>query len=306
MASITQTQWHFRKRFKKNLGRNLFILCGIVPILIWAVLFAFYPIVIAMSRGFTNWSLATHRIDFIGLENFIRMSNDRIFIIALRNTVTAVMVTVPLTVSLALLTALALNTLTDRTRQFFTMIYFLPSVVSMVAISAVWIWLYHPSFGLINYFLGMLGISPQPFLRDPGQALPSVLAMMVWQGIGFSAVILLAALKGLPVTYYEAATIDGANSIQKFLFITIPLLLPNILFVSIMSVIGTFQVFVPISVMTGGGPGDASMVLAMLIYRVAIRNLDMGYGTAIAMVLFAIIMVVTVIQWKLVRSDWEY
>ena len=295
-----------KQRFKKNLGRNLFILCGIAPVLIWAVLFAFYPILIAMSRGFTNWSLATHRIDFIGLDNFIRMTGDRAFIIALRNTVTAVVITVPLTVSLALLTALAFNTITDRWRQFFTMVYFIPSVVSMVAISAVWIWLYHPSFGLINYFFNMIGIPPQPFLRDPRQALPSVLAMMVWQSTGFFAVILLAALKSLPTTYYEAAVIDGANSFHKFWFITIPLITPNILFACIMSVIGTFQVFVPIAVMTDGGPGDASIVLALYIFRVAFNRLEIGYGTAISMVLFSIIMLITVIQWKFIRSDWEY
>ena len=296
----------FGRRFKKNLGRNAFILCGIIPVLVWVVLFAAYPMAIAMIRGFTNWSLASNRIDFIGLANFTRMPGDRVFTVALKNTVVAVVIVAPLSVILALLTAMAFNAVREAPRQIFTPIYFLPSVVSMVAIAAVWRWLYHSSYGLINYFLGVLGIPPQPFLRDPGQALASVLAMIVWQGIGYSAVILLAAIKNLPTVFYEAATIDGANSIQKFRHITVSLLTPNILFTSIMSVIGTFQVFVPISVMTGGGPGDASMVLAMYIYRVAINRLDLGYATAISMVLFVIIMVITVLQWKFVRSDWEY
>ena len=176
----------------------------------------------------------------------------------------------------------------------------------MVAIASVWRWLYHPSYGLINYFLGLLGISPQPFLRDPNQALPSALAILVWGGLGYYAVILLAAIKNIPAVYYEASTIDGANSFQKFFRITIPLLTPTILFTSIMSVIATFQVFVPIQIMTMGGPGDASMVLGLYIYRIGINRLEMGYATAISMILFVIIMVITVLQWKFVRSDWEY
>ena len=296
----------FSRRFKKNLGRNVFILSGLIPVAIWVVLFAAYPMVIAMIRGFTNWSLASNRIDFIGLTNFLRMPDDRVFLIALKNTIMAVVIVTPLTVLLALLAATAFNTVPNLTRQMFTPIYFLPSVVSMVAIASVWRWLYHSSFGLINYFFGFFGISPQPFLRDPAQALPSVLAMMIWGGIGYFAVILLAAIKSIPKVFYEAAIVDGANGFQKFIFITVPLLTPSILFTSIMSVIGTFQVFVPISVMTGGGPGDASMVLGLYIYRVAINRLEMGYATAISMVLFVIIMAITVLQWKFVRSDWEY
>ena len=293
-------------RLKKNLGRNLFILCGLLPVLIWVVLFAAYPMIIALTRAFTNWSLASREFSFIGLDNFRRMPGDRLFVIALRNTVIAVIFTVPLTVALALLLATAFNGVIDTARKIFTPIYFLPSVVSMVAIASVWRWLYHPSFGLINYLFSYLGIPPQPFLNSPTQALPSVLAMMVWGGVGYFAVILLAAIKGLPRTFYEAAMIDGANSFQRFIRLTIPLLMPAILFTSIMSVIGTFQVFVPVHVMTGGGPGGSSMVMGLYIYVTGIDRLDMGYATAISMVLFIIIMIITVLQWKFVRPDWEY
>jgi multiple sugar transport system permease protein len=291
---------------KKNPGKNVFILCGLLPLILWMFLFVVYPFVISVSRSFTNWSLSSGTVDFTGLQNYAKFFSDRIFSIAVKNTVISVFGIVPFTIIFALLLALAFNSVDDISRKIFMPVYFLPSVVSVVAIASVWRWLYHPSYGLVNYFLSFFHIPSQAFLQSPKQALPSIIVMIIWQEMGYYAVILLAALKNLPKVYYEAATIDGAGKFRKFRTITIPLLTPTILFTSIMSIINAFQIFTPIHIMTRGGPGDSSMVFALHIYRTGIGRLDMGYASALAMVLFIIIMAITILQWKLVKSDWEF
>jgi ABC-type sugar transport system permease subunit len=291
---------------KKDRSKTLFILSGLIPVLVWSYFFMAYPLYTAVARSFSDWALSSRSINFIGLDNYRRMFADRVFVTALKNTFSAVAYVVPLTVFLSTALGIMLNSVSDFSRQVFTPIYFLPSITSTVAIASVWRWLYHPTFGLINYFLGLFGIAPQPFIKDVAQALPSVCMVQVWQETGYYAIIILAALKAIPAVYYEAATIDGAGFWNKLFRITIPLIKPNILFVCIMSIIGTFQIFIPINIMTKGGPGDSTQVLALYIYQTGITRLDMGYASAIAMVLFAIIMAITVLQWKFVRSDWDY
>lgn len=295
-----------KKRKLKDPGRTLFIIIGLIPLVFWTYYFVYNPLVTAVIRSFTNWSLASTRINFIGFANYTKMLTDRTFGIAFFNTIYSVILIVPATVIISLLIALMLNAVGDVAREIMTPIYFLPSITAVVVIASIWRWLYHPSYGIINYFLSFFGVKPVPFLQEPRLIIPSIAVMTIWGGIGYYAVILLAALKSIPPVYYEAATIDGAGPVRRTLSIRIPLIKPNILFVLIMTMIGTFQIFVPINVMTKGGPGNASQVLSLYIYLTGVNRLDMGYASAISMVLFIIIMIVTILQWIFVRSDWEY
>lgn len=286
--------------------RNVFIAAGLFPALLWVFFFVLYPLFIAITRSFFNTSLASATETFIGFRNYTQMFGDRVFRISFQNTILAVIYIVPATVLLSLTIAVLLNAINDRIREIFTPIYFLPVITSMVAVSAVWRWLYHPGYGLINYFLNLIGIPSQPFLNSPSQALLSVSVLAIWGNIGYYAVILLAAIKAIPKNFYEAAVIDGATGLKVHRYITVPLLQPTLLFTSVMAVIGAFQIFIQIQVMTRGGPGNSTMVLALYIFQRGVTYLEIGYASAVAIILFLLIMLITVIQWVLSRSDWEY
>lgn len=307
-ASGGQQHLKAKKKFdiRRNFGRNIFIFIGLLPAVLWMFYFVAYPMGMAFFKSFFTWDLSSNTDSFLGLENFQRMLTDKVFLISLVNTIMAVIYVVPATIILSLLIASLLNAVSIRVREVFTPAYFLPVITSTVAVSIVWKWLYHPSFGLINYLFETVGLPIQKFLTSPVQALPSIAIVAIWGSIGYYAVILLAALKGIPNVYYEAATIDGAKGLKMFRYITVPLLKPTILFTSIMAITGTFQIFVPIQIMTRGGPGNSTYVLALYIFNTGVTHLEMGYASAIAMILFAIIMIITVIQWKFIRSDWEY
>lgn len=290
----------------KDRGRVVFIVAGLIPLLLWIFYFAAYPLWTAIIRSFTNWTLASQEYQFTGLSNYQRLLSDPVFILALKNTLLSVVMVVPATVVISLLLAIMLNASGDRVREIMTPIYFLPSITATVVIASIWRWLYHPSYGIINYLFGLVGIAPKAFLTNPTMALPSIAVMTIWSGVGYHAVVLLAALKNVPGVYYEVAIIDGASAYKRAISITLPLIQPTILFTTIMVIISTFQIFVPINIMTQGGPGNATQVLALYIYRMGINRLDMGYASTISMVLFALIMIITVLQWKFVKSDWEY
>ncbi len=295
-----------RKVFKINrkVERTLFILLGLLPAFIWFFFIMLYPIFMTFKKSLYDWNLAYAIDNYIGLQNYKDLLTDRIFITSLINTLYAVIYIVPATIIIALIVAVLLNSFSDRIREFFTPIYFLPVITSMVAVGLVWRWLYHPSYGLFNYFLHLVGLPTQAFLMSPDQSLPSVAVVAVWINVGYFAVILLAALRGIPNSYYEAAKIDGANSWQTFRHITVPLLKPSILFTSIMAVIGAFKIFVPIKIMTDGGPGSSSMVLVLNIYKQGFEFLEMGYASAMTVVLFIIVMIITIVQWKFIKTDY--
>lgn len=273
-SSINTLQFKNKRKFdlKRNLGRNMFIFIGLLPALLWMYYFVAYPMVMAFIKSFYNWNLSSKTDAFIGLKNYQAMLADKVFITSFTNTILAVIYVVPATIILSLLIAALLNAVSDRTREIFTPLYFLPVITSAVAVSAVWKWLFHPGFGLINYLLQLVGLPSQKFLTSPVQALPSVSVVAIWGNIGYFAVILLAALKSIPNVYYEAAVIDGAKGLKVFRHITVPLLKPTLLFTSIMAIIGTFQIFVPIQIMTNGGPGNSTNVLALYIFSSALTG----------------------------------
>lgn len=280
----------------------IFVLIILIPAAIWFIVFMFYPIFLCFKMSFFNTNMAYNTDKFIGLENYVRLFSDPVFLISLKNTIFAVIYIVPATIILAFLLALLLNSFSDRIREGFTLIYFLPNITSMVAISVVWKWLYNPAYGLFNYILELVGMAPMEFINSSSQALPSITTIQVWRSIGFYAVILLAALRGISKTYYEAAIIDGANKFELTRHITIPLLKPALTFTSIMATMEAFKIFDSVKMMTDGGPGNSTMVIVLYTIRQGIYNMELGYASSVAVVMFIIVMVITFLQWKIIKE----
>ena len=278
-----------------------------LPFVIVFALFLAVPIVASFFLSFTNFGLADLRnpigTSFIGLENYARLAEDRKFLAALGNTAYFVLAGVPLTLGLALLVAIALNQGIVRFRTVFRVGYYLPVVTSIVAIAVVWRYLLHPDQGLINLLLGQAGIRGPNWLADPILAMPSIIAMAVWRNLGFAMVIFLAGLQTIPTSLYEAARIDGAGRWAEFRHVTLPGLRPTILFVVVTSTIGYLQLFEEPFVMTGGGPLDRTLSIAMYTYQQGFRFFHQGYAAAISYVLFVIVAVVAIVQFRLLRQQ---
>jgi multiple sugar transport system permease protein len=287
--------------FRENLVAWLFL----APNLIGYIIFKLIPIVFSLVLSFSDWNLISGLggIKFIGIKNFVNLWSDTVFLKALLNTIIFAAVSVPCSVFLALILAVILN---DKIffKGLVRLGFYLPNIASMVAISVVWSILYLPEYGPINMFLKSVGIAHPPgWLTSTHWALPSIMIMSIWQVLGYNAVILLAGLTGIPKSIYEAAEIDGANSIQKFFRITIPMLSPTLFFVTVISIIGSFQVFTQVNVMTQGGPGNSTSVLVYYIYQLAFQFNKIGYANAVGWVLFIMVFIVTMFQWKFAKKD---
>jgi ABC-type sugar transport system permease subunit len=191
-------------------------------------------------------------------------------------------------------------------RTFFRVISYLPVVISWVAASVIWQLIFVNPGGILNVLIGYVGIPPQLWTNDPALALPSIMFLTFWKGLGFYVLIFLAGLQTIPPSVYEAAVIDGARRSQLFWMITLPLLRPTTLFALVIGIVGSFEIFVPVLLMTGGGPGYASMVLVMAVYRAAFQLFQMGYASAIAVVLFLATLVISLLQFKLFGQEVQY
>lgn len=235
---------------------------------------------------------------FAGLENYLRMTRDPEIAVSLRKTFYYVVVSVPLGIVVSLAIAMVLNERWFRARAAVRAIYFLPNVVSLVAVAFIWEWIFNPDSGLMNYALGRVGLPPQLWLSDPVWAMPCVILVSAWHGLGFSVLVYLAGLQGISSSHLEAARIDGANRWQEFRYVVWPLLLPTTMFLTIMGVIGGFQAFQAIFIMTAGGPVDSTRVIAYYLWQVGFERLEMGYASAIAVLVFAAILVLTLLQWR--------
>ncbi len=266
----------------------------VAPQVLGLVVFSLIPVVYAFILSVVEWDGLGAR-EFIGLQNFRDQFADSDFREALVHTVIYTAIAVPGSVVLSLMAALALNHVKGRT--IYRTIFFLPTITSSVAISMVWLWMLNGDFGLINVFLReQFALDPPNWLVNTTWVIPAVALVAIWAGLGFNMVIFLAGLQGIPATYLEAAQIDGASKWRQFWNITLPLLSPTTFFVTIISIIASFQVFDMIYVMTGGGPGNASTTMVFLIYELAFVNFTFGLSSAAAVVLFAIIMLVTLFQ----------
>ena len=272
-----------------------------LPGILYFLLFLVYPIVRTGWLSLTVWRGFGAPPRFIGLENYrMILFDDTVFHKSLWNTFYYVALVLPL----AIFIPLVLSLIFDRPfplKDFFRTVYFLPSVTSMVAIAMMWTWAYEPLFGFFNGFLKAVGAKPMSFLKDAKQAMPSVAVMGVWAVIGYNMIICRAGLTAIPDEYYQAATIDGANWFQRITRITLPLLMPTMTFLIVTGMINNLQVFTQIFVMTHGGPGDATRTLAYHLYETGFGFNWFGKASAMAVILFGMIMVITFIQLKLLK-----
>ena len=276
------------------------IIC-LLPSLLIISAFIVFPIFFSLYLSFHEWGILTPVKPFVGFENFQRMFYSEDFWQALKNTFLYTAGVVPLGAVVSLGLALLLSR-TMVGSGFFRTAYFLPVITSTIAIAVVWLWIYDDTNGLLNLVLKSIGFKPMRWLTSTSMALPSVVIMSVWKNAGYHMVIFLAGLHSIPESLYEAATIDGVSRSQRFRYITWPLLVPTTVFVMITNTIFTFQVFGPIYVMTGGGPVRATSVLVYYLYQRAFEFQEMGYASAVAWVIFIILIGLTMVQLALGRK----
>lgn len=266
----------------------------VLPMLVLFAIFRFGPTIASGLLSLSSYRLSGGS-EFIGTENYARLVGDSVFWTSLRVTFVYTIIAVPLTIFLALGTALMLQRI-GRARALFRAIFFLPYVTSLVLAGVIWNWIFQVDDGLINGLLQRAGLSQIPFLGDAMLVLPSVATAAAWKGFGYSMLILFAGLQSIPPEYLEAAKIDGATSFQQFRHITLPLLRPIMFFVVVIETISSFQIFDIVYVMTGGGPVRSSYSLVYMLYDQGFKFFDFGYASAIGMVLFAIVLIVSIVQ----------
>lgn len=290
----------FWSRSNEKIG-YLFVLPSLVHILA----FLFIPLVFSFFLSFRDWTRPSFQdAPYIGLENYEFLMGDNRFWQAISNSIYYTALAVPMGMAFSLAIALVMNQKLKGVNLFRTL-FFMPVVSSWVAVSIIWLTLLDPNVGIVNYVLGLFGISGPNWLGDPRSAMPSIALIAIWKGAGFNMVIWLAGLQGIPQELYEAAAIDGANRWQSFWRITLPLLAPTTFFLAVTGVIGSLQVFTPVYVLTRGGPLDSTNTAVFHIYRRAFQEFDFGYASAQSWVLFAIIFAVTVVQVGLRRRREE-
>lgn len=239
---------------------------------------------------------------FVGLKNYYNLLNDPLFWASIKNTFYFVIVGGPLSVATSLGAALLLNSKLIKYKSIFRLVYFLPVVTTLVAVSIVWRYIYHPRFGLLNYILSLLGVGQIDWLGDPTFSMPAIILLAVWKNFGYNMIIFIAGLQNIPEELYEAASIEGATAWQKFKSITVPMLAPTSLFIGVITMIGYFQLFAEPYVMTQGGPLNSTLSIVLYMYQEGFRWWNIGYSTAIAFLLFVIILIGTVIQFKLQKE----
>lgn len=282
---------------KKHLPAYLFLL----PKLILFIAFIAIPVVWAFILSFQEYKIFGS--EWVGLENYIKVFQSEAFYIALKNTFLFTLVTVPFNVISALLIASLIHPLGKLSQSFFRAAFYLPTVTSMVIIAMVWRWMYDTEFGLFNYILGWFGMDPLNWLGQSSSALWALIIMQCLIPFGVGIILYLASMGSISESLYEAATIDGASTMQKWYHITLPLLKPTTLYLVLLSTIGSFQVFTQIIMMTGGGPGSATETLVHLIYKTGFRDFEFGFAAAQSVVLFFIILLFSVIQFRVLKYD---
>lgn len=278
----------------------------LLPWIITFLVFWLYPLIHAFWLSFTDYKTLTNQAVFVGIKNYKKLFNDDVFLIALKNTALFTFITVPITTAISLFLAVLLNNKFVRFKEFFRASYFLPSVTSMVVISLIFTILYSKS-GYINFILSILGM-PFPekgWLMETSTALPAIMAMDIWLSVGYYMILFLAGMQTISDDLYNYAKTAGASAWQEFWMITIPLIKPTMLFVLVMNVIKSFQVFIEIYVMTKGGPLNSTTTLVYEVFVNAFEKGDMmGYASAIAVVLFIILIIISLIQMKLLKTEY--
>jgi len=279
----------------------------LAPALLAIGVFFFLPVLAAFVLSFTDFdiyalgSFAYAR--FVGLKNYAQLLGDPLFWQALKNTFYFLIVGGPLSIAVSLGAALMLQPKFVRFKQLFRTAYFAPVVTTLVAVAVVWRFVYHPRFGILNYLLSLAGLGGIDWLGDPHWAMPAIILMAVWKNFGYNMIIFIAGLQGIPDELYEAAAIDGAGRFQQFRSVTLPMLAPTTVFISIITMIGYFQLFAEPYVMTQGGPRNTTLSIVYLMYQQGFRWWNMGYSAALAFILFAFILAGSVLQTR-IQKRW--
>ncbi len=295
-----------RARLRQTAQGYLFI----APWLVGFILLTAGPMLVSLYISGTSWTMLSPPV-WLGSENYARLlGSDELFGTSLLNTLFYVVLAVPLGIVVALLLALLLHQ-PLRGQSFFRTVFFLPSIVNLVAVSLLWMWIFNPEFGLLNVGLRAIGLEGPLWFQSERWAKPALVLMSLW-GVGGTMIVFLAALQGIPPELYEAAELDGAGPFRRFLHITLPMISPALFFTVIIGIIGAFQVFTQAYVMTGsaqpgseGGPNNTTLFVVLYLYKKAFQEFSMGYAAAIAWVLFFMILLVTLIQMRISRS-WVY
>ncbi|MBD0382174.1 carbohydrate ABC transporter permease [Paenibacillus sedimenti] len=298
---MTQTLTKAKVRHKKGALRRQESLAGFLfvsPMLIGVTILTLLPIIATFVLSFADWNFVAglKGLKWVGADNFTKLFNDDVFIKSLSNNM-IFLLTVPVYMIISLVLAILINKYVYW-KSFFKVAFFMPYISSTVAVAIVWMVLFHPSAGPVNQFLMSIGIqNPPKWLADPSFALSSVMMISVWVSIGFNMIIYLAGLQSIPKDLYEAAEIDGAGAWVRFTRITFPILSPTSFFLLVTGIISTFKVFDLIAVTTSGGPLNSTSMIVWNLYDTAFINLRVGYASSMAVVLFALVLAITVLQW---------
>ncbi|CAN7651421.1 MULTISPECIES: carbohydrate ABC transporter permease [Duganella] len=280
--------------------------CFAGPALLVISVFFFLPVLAALAMSLTDFDIyALANLDnlrFVGLRNYVQLLQTPLFWQALGNTLYFVVAGVPLSIAASLGAALLLHSRLTRFKGLFRTAFFAPVVTSLVAVAVIWRYLLHTRYGMINYGLGELGISPVDWLNDPHWAMPAIILFALWKNFGYNMIIFLAGLQSIPDDLYEAAGLDGAGVWSQFRYITWPMLGPTLLMVSILSMSGYFQLFAEPYVMTQGGPVQSTVSVLYFMYEQGFKWWNLGAASAVAFVLFAIMFCVTLLQLRFARG----
>lgn len=277
----------------------------ILPSLLGVLVFTAGPVIASFGLSLYEWNIIDPPT-FVGLDNYERLASDTRVLQSFVTTARFVVLAVTLQLVVSLLLAMGVQSLRQAgLRYFFRTAYFLPLLTSAASISIVLAYMFHQDFGVINYYLGKVGISRIPWLNSSTWAMFAIVLTYVWQQIGFTFIVFLGGISGISRDVLEAADLDGASGWRRFWDITLPMLSPTLLFAAVIAVIGALQVFAEPFVMTNGGPGDATRSVVMMIYESAFSFLQIGYGSAIAVLLFVVILLVTAIQFRL-SNKWVF
>jgi multiple sugar transport system permease protein len=278
----------------------------IAPALTLISVFFFLPVVAALLLSVTDFDIYaladSANLRVVWLRNYLDLIANPVFWSAVKNTFYFALVGGPLTVAASLAAALLVNARVVRFKALFRTLYFVPFVTTLVAVAIVWRYLYHPQYGLFNYLLGFVGLGPIEWLSDPRWAMPSIILLAIWKNFGYNMLIFIAGLQNIPAELYEAAHLDGAGALRQFRHVTLPMLAPTFLFVGVITMIGYFQLFAEPYVMTAGGPLRSTTSLVLLMYEEGFRWWRLGMAASVALVLFLIILLWTILQFRLQRE----
>lgn len=304
---MTQRKKSKKPKIKYTLRQNLIAYSFILPNFIGFVCLTLIPILFSFVLSLCQWDAGNHsKLEFVGLANFAKMATDQTFGIAMKNTLVYALGVVPVTLILSLLMAMLLNS-KIRARTLFRSVVFFPYVASLVAVGVVWNALFHPSNGPVNNFLAALGVENLPrWTASTTWAMPTLILLTIWKNVGYYSVVYLAALQGVPPELYEASLIDGAGPWQRFKNITWAMVTPTTFFVVVMLTIFSFKVFDIMYITTQGGPGRSTQVLVYHIYNTAFVSQNYGYASALATVLFVIVLGITIIQFRTEKKFTDY